>query len=71
MTITVNTTEYTRSHWHEPRGRGAWMFELSAPGNGSRFELYCAGANSTYSEARRLAVAHARAQGWTLVTVQP
>ncbi len=63
--IEVDSEEFRRSHWREPRGRGSWLFVFDGqPSSGPFFEH-----SGPFGEARRAAVQHARKKGHRLVRV--
>lgn len=53
---TVDNSRHNRSHLQNPRGRGGWMFENEAGEHVFTF-------SGTFAEARRAALAWARAHG--------
>jgi len=61
MTVQVNTREFERTHWRQPRGRGVWFFFGPA---GQTFRT-----NGTFTEARKAAVNWAKENGFNEVTV--
>jgi hypothetical protein len=65
--VSVDTSSYYFSNWHEPKGRGSWAFGFT------RFPdfkdvLWFTG---TYAQARRQAVAAAAAAGQPTIFVLP
>lgn len=65
--ITVETYEFQRSHGKQPRGTGYWGFFFGS----NRDALSAFWSNSTYAQAKAAAVAKAREDGFTLVSVAP
>ncbi len=65
MAVEVNTRQYRIGHWHEPKGRGQWLFSVG------RREEARFGFLGTYTEARQAAVKEARRLGLDLVEVLP
>ncbi len=63
-TVTTNTRPYYTSHMKEPRGYGSWAFTLGD----SKDMVWFKG---TYAQARKQAVAAAKAAGATTVHVLP
>jgi hypothetical protein len=57
LTIEFNTTDYTFSHGHNPRGRGAWAFAIGSKTAQPRF------FNGTYGEAKKQLRAQLIAEG--------
>ena len=65
MTVTVNNSAFVFAHGRSPRGQGSWAFGRE---RNTRVEE-CVWFNGTFAEARKQAVAWARANGvdqvWT------
>lgn len=64
--VYVSTAQYLRAHGRPPRGRGGWAFFFDRnDAIDSAFWVY----NSTYADARKVAVQEARRRGCTYVEV--
>ncbi|MCC6178778.1 MAG: hypothetical protein WAZ94_15070 [Phycisphaerales bacterium] len=72
--VTVDTSEYRKSHGSEPRGRGAWAFVFSwAEAKEGLVESawFTPGSLLTFGEAKKLAVAEAQRRGSVVAYAMP
>ena len=65
--ITISTTDYEFAHGKKPRGKGYWGFKFSGVGIFVRTEF--AVGELSFSEARRWALARAKAINCSYVSV--
>lgn len=63
MNVQINVTEYVRAHGHHPRGYGMWVFRFGGPIHGERTYT------GYYSETKRQAIADAKNNRVTVITV--
>lgn len=70
MTMSVDSSEYRASWRVPPSGKGNWAFEMTAPGEGHRKDVFFSGYGY-YSEAKKSAIKHAKAHGWTSIKLLP
>ena len=65
MKVTVSTAEYRNSHGKEPKGYESWIFYNTdkTPYGLKRIRLHSVGIRSTYSTARKQAIAVAKSEG--------
>lgn len=61
--------EYEASHAKQPRGRGTWAFAIGWGRKRWLGDLFW--FTGSYSDARKAAIAHARANSCHVVSVQP
>ena len=77
--VKIDTSVYRRSHGAEPRGRGSWAFTMGATdyqfvdqkdAQGRKL-VWFAPSSSLFGEAKKLAIAEAKARGVTIIGVCP
>jgi len=65
MNILVDTVDFQFAHGRKPRGNGSWAFFFKRNADvDDAFWFY-----GTYADAKRAAIAHAKANGKTIVYV--
>jgi hypothetical protein len=70
--VYVDTSEFVRSHFAAPRGRGGWLFcTVSTRRNDYLDHIVSTPCNSTFAEAKRNAIEQARARGIDTLYVCP
>lgn len=56
MKIEFDTRDYVQAHWHEPRGRGSWVFFLDRKMDVlDRDRSFWTPGGVTFTEAKKLA----------------
>lgn len=74
MKVTLNTSEYERSHGRKPKGRGLWMLSLTIHDGQGGYADEDFEYNGTLTEAKKAARDHVRNCGRAkevIVTVLP